>query len=117
MLTGINSNSSFHRFVLGVVVFRRDEGRPLVGLDSGPIKTRHIVWGLVWRANWLVANFDGGVHVYSDKAQPNATRSASSKTHDVHAACFLGDVLLLPIGLGSLLGGEQHSVNCSAVAN
>ena len=89
----------------------------MVGLDPRLIEARHIVWGLVWCTNWFAANFDGGVHVHSNKTQPNATRSTSSKAHDVHAACVLGDVLLLPIRLGALLGGKQYFVNCSAVAD
>jgi hypothetical protein len=45
------------------------------------------------------------------QAEPAAGRSDAGQDDDVHAAGVLGDVHLLPVRPGAVLGGEQHPVD------
>ena len=59
---------------------------------------------------------DGGDHVHPDVAQSHSARSHAGEADEDHAGRVQRLLLLLPVGLGAVLAGQQHSVHCPAVA-
>ena len=58
-----------------------------------------------------------GTIVPADAPQSQAGGSRAGQDDDLHAAHLLGHVLLLPVGPGAVLGGEQHLLHRPAVGH
>lgn len=108
MSTHRDTDSGFHRAILGFVIQRRNASRALRALDS-----RFNGAGPILRPTGV----DGHIDVCANKTEPNAARSNSSQNHDDHAHRIFGDVLLVPSRPRPVLGGKQYALNCATMAH